>query len=166
MRATWGTERSQPPSAPGTALAHRAFCSWLRLEDLRPRKSCVWRAFFFFFSSFRYCRKGKWIGDFSCTVQPSPSPSPGLCEAVSVTGDVGSQPGQAAAGLGSGAAGPAWGERGSGGPAPTWARLGGTLRPRRDAARSPPEDRPPRRGLATLFSAFLGSWRKQAARSP
>lgn len=39
-------KRSQPPSAPGTALADRAFCSSLWPKDLRPRKSCAWRAFF------------------------------------------------------------------------------------------------------------------------
>lgn len=108
--------------------------------------------FYFFppyFLSFPRSRKGKWIGDFSCTAQPSPSLSPGLCEAVSVAGTA-AQPG-----------GRLRERRAHRGAAPTRAPPPGTFRRGTGAVRSSPGTSGP--GIA--FCALWGACTERAARS-
>lgn len=112
----------------------------------------------YYHSSSPCSRKGKWIGDFSCTAQPSPSPSPGLREAVSATG------GGTTSGLSLGNRGLATGPGGPGaGPDPR--PVAGNFVPEVGvggvrAPVPPGRVRPP-----TLFSALWGRRIKRGARS-
>lgn len=156
-------KRSQPPSAPGTALADRAFCSSLWPKDLRPRKSCAWRAFFLllllllsFILSLLSEGKMDWGLFLHCaalTFTLARAPRSGKCHGGG--DDFGSQPGEPRAGDGA--------RRSRGRPRP--APGSGELCARGRSRRGPSPGAPGRVRPPTLFSALWGRRIKRGARS-